>query len=66
LTYGALLSIWFLANHQLSEPSTIVGWVFAGVVASVAFLLLSSIKERTAFMIVGAGWVVGIGLLVLL
>lgn len=65
MTYEAQVAAWFVANHQLSEPNAIIGWVFAGVVASVAFLLLSSIKERKALMIVGAGWLVGIGLLVL-
>lgn len=66
MPHDALLAPWFVANHQLSEPNTIIGWVFAGIVATVAFLLISSIEERKAVTIAGAGWAVGIGLLVLL
>ncbi|MTV27807.1 hypothetical protein FTX61_20670 [Nitriliruptoraceae bacterium ZYF776] len=66
MSYDALLTIWFVANHQLSEPNAIIGWVFAGIVATAAFLLMSSIEERKAVMIAGAGWAVGIGLLVVL
>lgn len=64
--HDALLTTWFVANHQLSEPNAIIGWVFAGIVATAAFLLISSIEERKAVRIAGAGWIVGIGLLVLL
>jgi len=64
--HDALLTAWFLANHQLSEPNAIIGWVFAGIVATAAFLLISSIEERKAVKIASVGWAVGIGLLILL
>ena len=66
MPHDALLTTWFVANHQLSEPNAIIGWIFAGIVATAAFLLMSSIDERKAVMMAGAGWAVGIGLLVLL
>ena len=49
-----------VASHLTSEPSAIVGWVFAGIVVTVVFLLTSSVEEKRAVQISAAGWVVGI------
>lgn len=53
-------SLPLVASHQFNEPSAIVGWVFAGIVATLVFLLASSVEEKRAVQISAAGWVVGI------
>lgn len=55
-----------VASHLTSEPNTVIGFVFLGIVASLVFLLVSSVDERRAVWMVGTGWVVGIGGLLLL
>lgn len=50
----------FLASHFTSEPNAIIGWVFGGIVATVVFLLATSIDERRAVQISAAGWALGI------
>lgn len=50
----------FLASHLTSEPNAIVGWVFAGIVATVVFLFASSMDERRILQISAAAWAVGI------
>lgn len=49
-----------VASHLTSEPSALVGFLFLGVVVSFLFLLVSSVEERRALWMVGAGWVAGI------
>ncbi len=53
-----------IASHLTSEPNALVGWVFVGIVATVLFLLVTSVEERRAMQISAAGWGLGIVALV--